>query len=211
MLEINNLKFSQNGEEIFSGVDLEVRLNSFIGLSGEGVGLLPENILGFKKFDNGTTLFENKKVSYRHKSHLSNFRKGVGYIPSEDYFLVKKSLFQNLLWLSRSYKDEVLQIVKRVGLEDKIDYSIHQLSEYDKFWAKVGIALLQNPYILFINDTINIKKDTLIQSLHKIEQFSKESSFGVLFTTEREELLKNEIFSNRYRLEGGQIVSFYSP
>ncbi len=212
MLEINNLHYYSNKKELLSGITLEVRLNSFIGISGEissGKSYLFETVLANIPFLEGTILFENKKVSYKHRKHVLALRNRIGYVPQHEFFLEDKTLLQNLKWLTSAKRDKVIEISTKAGLSHKLFDKMHTLSNEERQYAKLALAVLKNPYLLFVDEPLSLlTKGEFYSFLYFLKRLSEENAFGVLLITNMEEIiLEKTIFTESYKLEKGKLVT----
>ena len=108
MLEVNNLHLTRGKDKILNGVTFEIRINQIVGIYGSissGKTSMVEAIFNFIPFDNGTIIFENKKIAYNQPKHISKIRNRIGYIPQKDYFLQAGNILENIQWIGRVSKD----------------------------------------------------------------------------------------------------------
>ncbi|EJF06151.1 putative ATPase involved in cell division [Thiovulum sp. ES] len=193
MLEINNLNINEH----LQGVSFEVRLNSFKIIYGDSP--LFNAIYGIEKFDKGTIILENKKVSYLHREHIQNLRKSIYYIPKENFFIRKRTLFDNFLQISGKNRDKIISLTTRMGLANSINKRIFQLNSDEVFRAKLLLAILQKPEILLAN-IYGVEEETI----YLIQRFAEDERFGVLLESCSE--FDKTLFTESYKLEKQKIV-----
>jgi ABC-type ATPase involved in cell division len=194
MLEVNNLHI----KEYVSGITFDVRLNSFKILYGNAP--IFDSIFGTNKFDRGTVILENKKVSYLHKKHLQNLRNSIYMIPENDYFLEKRTLFENFLQISRVKRDSIIGFVTKMGLANSLQKKISQLSRDEVFRTKFLFAILKKPQIL-LAEVSTVEEETI----HLVKRFAEEERFGVLLQSCKK--FDETLFTEIYQLENGKIVT----
>jgi phosphonate transport system ATP-binding protein len=212
MIEINNLQVSRGGREVLKGVTFEVRLNQIVGIKGttsSGKSSIPEAILHFVEFSNGTVIYENKKVAYNQPKQIENLRKRVGYIPQKDYFLQNGRLIDNLQWIGRASKERVIELATTLEIADSIYKSADEVSGVEKLRFKLALALINSPEILFIDEPLSdISPEEISEFLELISRVSRVEKIGVLILSQYEPLFENSEFSKVYRLENGVLHEF---
>jgi ABC-type cobalamin/Fe3+-siderophores transport system ATPase subunit len=157
MLKVNNLNISDNKRVIIKKANFEIRLNNFYGAIGRDFQEVFEAILNFREIVQGTVLlshelFKTKKVNYNNKRHIANIRKVVGYISHEDFFLNFGTVLNHLKWFGNI--NEVIDIAVELGLGDLITKQPKTLTDKEKIYFKLALALVKKPSILLINEPL---------------------------------------------------------
>lgn len=207
MLEVNNLHFSQNGKNVLRGVSFEIRLNQIIGISGEtssGKSLIFETILNFIQFSNGTIIFENKKVAYNNKNHIKSLKNSIGYISQNDYFLDNGILLDNLKMIGKTSKDKAIEIASITGIADSLYLNVNNVSDSDKIRFKLALALLKEPYLIFIDEPLSsLLFEEIKLFLEVVNQIAKERRIGILIASQNKNIFTESIFDKVLELKDG--------
>ena len=208
MLTVNNLNILDNKRIIIKKANFEIRLNNFYGAIGRDFTGVFEGILNFRKIAQGTVLlshelFKTKKVNYSNPKHVANIRKVIGYIPQEDFFLDFGTVLNHLEWFSEI--NGVIDLAIELGLGDLISKSPHTLTNKEKIYFKLALALIKKPVILFIDEPLKYltmeEMREFIQTVKK-QTSNKNDNIGVVILSDNILKFKEE-FENILRLESG--------
>ncbi|MFW9929574.1 MAG: ABC transporter ATP-binding protein [Candidatus Thorarchaeota archaeon] len=144
------------------GIDLDIRPGEFVvvlGPSGSGKTTLLNQIGGIDKPDNGTLVVNNETLTSYSLNKLSEFRRThVGWIFQFFNLIPSLSAWENVglaLELSND-KDDIrkksVEMLKKVGLEEKVDRFPSQLSGGEQQRVAIARALVKNPGIVVADE-----------------------------------------------------------
>lgn len=156
---LKNISYKYKTKKILDNINLKVKCNQIIGLTGESKTLLCELLDATIKPSEGEILFEDICLG---KPTLKEIRKKVCVI-KQDY---RKQFFTDNVneeiefLLSRlNYKPKDLakkkkQALEIVGLnESYLDKNISELSAGDRKLIQIAIGLINNPSIIIFDET----------------------------------------------------------
>ncbi|MDU7537312.1 MAG: ABC transporter ATP-binding protein, partial [Peptostreptococcaceae bacterium] len=165
-LQINNLKFSIDNEEILKDISFDIKNGAFVGIigpNGSGKSTLLKNIYRVYKPSSGKIILDERVLSKLKEKECAQ-KIAVLAQESNTYFdftveqIVKmgrypyKSIFED-------YSKEDLQIVRqtlqKVGLENDMNRTFSKLSGGEKQRALIARALVQNADFLILDEPTN--------------------------------------------------------
>ena len=165
-LQVNNLKFSIDNEEILKDISFDIKNGAFVGIigpNGSGKSTLLKNIYRVYKPSSGKIILDERVLSKLKEKECAQ-KIAVLAQESNTYFdftveqIVKmgrypyKSIFED-------YSKEDLQIVRqtlqKVGLENDMNRTFSKLSGGEKQRALIARALVQNADFLILDEPTN--------------------------------------------------------
>tara|TARA_B100001559_G_scaffold130066_1_gene109404 strand:+ start:123 stop:1043 length:921 start_codon:yes stop_codon:yes gene_type:complete len=215
-ITIKNLKKSYSGTIALKGVDISIRKGEFFGLLGpNGAGKTTTiNILtGLVRKDSGETkVFDSDTVS-----DFRFTRKQVGISSQEftqDWFfpLDKLLLFQAGYYGIKSVDaiDRVESLLERLGLKEKRNARIRQLSGGMKRRFQIAKALVHDPKILILDEPTAGVDVELRHELWKFFSELHDEGKTILLTThyiEEAEMLCDKVAI----IDSGKVITEGSP
>ncbi len=197
IIEIKDLKKSYDNGKInaLNGIDLEIKKGEFvsiIGPSGSGKSTLLNMIGALDKGDEGSINVAGIDLMY--KKDLSGFRSGeIGFVFQLHNLIPNLSVLENveipMLETSISGKkmeERALELLKSVGLEDKINQRPTKLSGGQRQRVAIARALVNHPSIILADEptgALDSKTGDLILNLLK-DLHKKENVTLVMVTHE---------------------------
>ena len=168
-LEVENIKKSFGKNEILKGISFDLQKGevlSIIGSSGSGKTTLLRciNFLEFAEEGiikvNGETIYNAQTDKKLKENQLRKKRLHFGLVFQDFNLFPQYNVLQNLtlapLQLKMGTKDELekqaMEIIKKVGLEDRITHYPSQLSGGQKQRIFIARALYRKPGILFMDE-----------------------------------------------------------
>lgn len=202
MINLTNInKYYYSEEEtlhVLNDINLNVKAGEFIaimGPSGSGKSTLI-NLLGFidKKFE-GTYLFEGRKIGDYSDKELSSIRnQSVGFVFQNfsliDTLTVSENIELPLLYSGLSPKDckgRVLEVLEKVGLQDKINKYPKQLSGGQQQRIAIARAIVNHPkFIIADEPTGALDSQTSKDILSFFQKLNREGVTIILVTHDEE-------------------------
>lgn len=206
VLELKNIVKSYNTDDtIFTALDnVSLKINegefvSITGPSGSGKSTLMHIIGLLDNPTSGEVLLNGKNISKLKENQLAQLRNTtLGFVFQQFNLLAKTSTLENVM-LPLLYSDVPknlrtklgLQMLKKVGLEDKLKNTPAQLSGGQQQRVAIARALINNPKIILADEpTGNLDSKTgaeIIKFLHKL---NKEEGRTIVLVTHDPELAK---------------------
>ena len=177
ILELDDLvKYYGSGENLVRAVDhtsLQIERGKFtaiVGRSGSGKSTLLHLIGGLDRPDKGRVLIEGKDIFSMKSEQLAQFRrKKIGFI-FQDYNLIPSlNVWENIvlplgLDNRKVNRQEVGQIMEKIGLEDKKEAMPNVLSGGQKQRTAIARALVTKPAIILADEpTGNLDSQTELE------------------------------------------------
>ncbi len=231
-VEVKNLNFSYGEKEILKGLNMKIKSNkitAIVGESGCGKSTLAKLVGGFERNYDG-------EILYNGLSEISNdsLNENIMLVDNNPYFF-KESLRYNLKMANKNADDDkLIEVLEEVGLysyfknigglDSILESAGNNLSGGQKQRLAIGRALLKEPKILILDESIsNIDKESEDLILNLIQKLKEEMT--IILITHRlntvlqadyiyyldnkkvaeegsfEEISKGELFSGIYRYQ----------
>ena len=222
MLNILNIKKSfiqANGSRltVLKDINLNAKRGEFIsitGASGSGKSTLLHLIGNLDLPDSGKILYEDKNIFEYDSEEKSFYRnKVVGFIYQFHYLLPELSVLENISMpylLDKFDKDKVFSkskdLLKKIGLQDKVDYFPEQLSGGERQRVAILRSLINEPDIILADEptgNLDIKTGEMVFNLFK--SLVKEFNLTAIVVTHNEELARTS--DKIYKLEDGILIN----
>lgn len=167
LIETSGLtKVYENGDtQTFAlrGIDLKIHEGEFvaiIGPSGSGKSTLTQILGLLDRHSEGTYHFDGKDVSSYSDDDLARIRnKKMGFVFQAFNLLARQTVLENVqlpLIYSGVHEHERTQraeeMIKLVGLEDRMHYDTAKLSGGQKQRVAIARALINNPKVIFADE-----------------------------------------------------------
>lgn len=216
MLKVSNLtkSFSLGKKKIaaLSDATFEIKKGQIIGLfgpSGSGKTTLLNLISGLENPDSGKIFFKEKEITAFSQTALSKFRnRHIGYI-FQDFLLINHlTLVENvLLPLTFSKKKQnPHEILKKLGLEHRLNHRPPHLSGGEKQRAAIARALINNPELILADEpTGNLDEKTAAEIIKVLAEIPKTHESTLLIATHDQNILK--IADRTLQISNGKITA----
>lgn len=199
IIQINGLCAGYDRKTVLSQVNLTVYEQDFLGIigpNGGGKTTLIKSILGLHQPNQGEIRFykNGKEVSEINMGYLPQYNSIDKKFPISVYEVVlsglskQKSIFRRY---TQEQREQVEQIIVRMGLERMEDRAIGQLSGGQLQRALLGRALVSNPEVVILdepNTYIDKRFEAKLYSL--LEEINKERAI-ILVSHDIGTVLKN--------------------
>lgn len=204
VLEVKNVSKKYKNLEVLKDISLEVKEGEtlvILGPSGSGKSTLLRCINDLEKIDSGSIKKESTGVVFQDFNlfpHLS----------------VKQNITESLIYVLKKSKEEAnkiaIELLKKMGLEDKADVYPCSLSGGQKQRVSIARALATNPKIICMDEPTSALDPELVGEVLKvIKDLAKENRTMVIVTHEikfAEEVADRVIF-----MDEGIIVEEGAP
>ncbi|WP_373218998.1 ABC transporter ATP-binding protein [Ruminococcus sp. 5_1_39BFAA] len=219
IVTIHNLKkyFGKGFRQVkaLDGINLSIEKGKFtaiIGASGSGKTTLLNTIGGLYEPTEGSVIVDGVNLAELTEEQLTVFRRRkVGFI-FQDYNLVPElTIRENILFplaLDDSRPDEFFfsEIIKLLGLNEKLNDYPHMLSGGGQQCAAIARALLTKPAIILADEpTGNLDSKTSDDVIGLLKMTSKEFHQTIVMITHNPEIA--QMADRIVRIEDGKIVA----
>jgi D-methionine transport system ATP-binding protein len=184
-----------------------------IGYSGAGKSTLLRTVNLLEYPTSGDILVDGRKLTELTQKDLRVAKKNIGMIFQHFNLLNSKSVFDNVampLLLSnkkkREVKEQVYEILRFVGLEDKANHYPNELSGGQKQRVGIARALVTNPTILLCDEaTSALDPQTTKSILNLLKKINEEFKITILLITHEMEVIK-EVCNRVAVMEEGRVI-----
>lgn len=208
VLKCENLHKQIGKKEILKGISLEIYpgdILGFIGPNGAGKTTTIKLILGLQSISSG-------KVEINQFDIKNNFEKAiqkVGAIVENPDLYMYLSGYDNLKLIANLYKNvdnkRIREVVKLVGLENRIDDKVSKYSLGMRQRLGVAQAILHKPNLLILDEPTNGLDPEGIKSMRELlVKLAKEEHMAILISSHN--LAELESFCNKVSIIKNGII-----
>lgn len=207
-----------NGRDIVTvlqGVTFKILKGQTISIQGEsgcGKTTFLNIISGLEKLDSGQLFWNGGLIAHQSTSRLAALRaRRLGLIFQAYYLLPELNVLENVILAARLLrvpgsrdKERARRLLERVGLKNRMDFSVEKLSGGERQRVAIARALMNKPDLILADEpTGNLDEqtgDTVIALLLEIAR--EEGTCLVLVTHNSSHAAKTDA---RYRLHLGKL------
>lgn len=195
---IRDFKLGQETVNVLKGIDLDIERGEYVaimGPSGSGKSTLM-NIIGcLDTATAGTYILNGKDVSKMSDDELAEIRnKEIGFVFQTFNLLPRTTALDNVALpmvyagISKSERTKrATEVLKDVGLSDRMDHKPNQLSGGQRQRVAVGRALINKPSIILADEpTGNLDSKTSLEILNLFEDIHKAGNTVIVVTHEED-------------------------
>ena len=214
MITISELKKSYgtapSQNQVLRGVSLTIQDGAFtviLGASGSGKSTFLNVVSGLERPDSGTVRYGTTDITTLSDSALTAFRKEqVGFIFQQYYLLPNMTVEKNVrMGAELAGNSEYQEIIKAVGLEDKIKRYPGELSGGEQQRVSVARALAKKPKVLFLDEpTGALDEETGRQVLDYISRLQQSLGFTMIMVTHNQNIA--EMAGTVIKMNSGRIA-----
>jgi putative ABC transport system ATP-binding protein len=203
MLEIKNVSkiYGEGNSQVVAlkDVSLQVSKGDFVaimGPSGSGKSTLL-NIIGcLDKLSSGEVLFDGKRIDNLSENDLVSIRRGkIAYVFQQFHLIPSLNALENVILplmfggasKNGAGKKEALNMLKRVGLENRADHKPSELSGGEQQRIAIARALVSDPLLILADEpTGNLDQKTGKQILGLLDELNQDGRTIVMVTHDYE-------------------------
>lgn len=211
MITAKNIKKKYNNQEVLRGIDLKIDKNEFVvilGASGSGKSTLLNILSGLEKSDSGEVVYDNESISDYSEKQLTKFRKDkIGFVFQQYYLLNNLTVEQNVkVGANLADNKEYVDIIKDLGLEDKLSKYPNELSGGEQQRVSIARALAKKPTVLFLDEpTGALDEETGRKILEYLLKLKDKSHFTMIMVTHNENIA--ELANKIIHVGSGRVTS----
>jgi putative ABC transport system ATP-binding protein len=206
MIEFKNIKKSYGDSNILNNISFSIKQGdcvAFMGESGSGKSTIL-NIIGLlDDYDSGSyTLFDKEVKHLSNKEKTKLLRHKIGYI-FQNFALIEDETVLNNLMLSimdSSNKNkkmkQILNVLEIVGLKDKLNNKIYQLSGGEQQRIAIARILLRDSAIILADEPTGSLDHKNKQIILKLLAYLSKLNKTLIIVTHDEEVARwcNKIY-----------------
>lgn len=190
-------------EKVLKGVSLalqEGEITALVGPSGSGKSTILTIAAGLQKASGGQILFEGKDLTTMSQEDIRKIRSSeFGFVFQASYlvpFLTVEEQLELMLDVSevkmerKQQKEEIVNILKLVGMEHRKDAYPPSLSGGEKQRVAIARAIIHKPKILFADEpTASLDTKRKKEVMELIKQLTTSLGLTTLMVTHDDEML----------------------
>ncbi len=223
MIKIENIHLSFKNNEVLRGISLYVekgQVVSIIGPSGSGKSTLLRSINFLEVPSTGKIIFDDKEflVSNMSKKDILDIRK-YSTMVFQNYNLFKNktainNIIEGLLVVKKMKKEEAeeigLELLKKVGLEEKKDFYPSQMSGGQQQRIAIARALAMNPKVILLDEPTSALDPELVGEVLKVIKDIANDRITMIIVTHEMQFAK-EISDKVVFIDNGIIIEEGTP
>ena len=223
MIEVKNLCKSFGDLDVIKDVSFKIEegdIFGIIGQSGAGKSTLLRCFNGLEDYQSGSIVALGKEVKDLSKKELQLMQKNMGMIFQNFNLLNRLTVYENIALPLKFWKmnpkdkvndDRIHELLKLVGLEDKINAKPRELSGGQKQRVAIARALVLNPKILLFDEATSALDPKITQDiLSLLQKINEELNITIIVVTHQMEVVK-KICNKMVFLKQGKIVASGTP
>lgn len=201
---VNNIKKyygkKDNIVKAVDGISLEVENGKFtaiIGTSGSGKSTLLHCLAGLDKPTSGEVILANKNIYSLNDDELSRIRRQeFGFIFQNFNLIPVLNVYDNIILPiqldgKKEDKEYIMNIIKKVGLEDQLKKFPNELSGGQQQRVAIARALSNKPAVIFADEpTGNLDSKTTEEVMSLLRSTVSELNQTLLMITHDENIAK---------------------
>ena len=227
ILEVSNIKKSFGKTEVLKDISFTLEKGdvlSIIGSSGSGKTTLLRCLNFLEIADNGKIMvdgdvvFDGSDKSYLSEEKIRESRLNFGLVFQNFNLFPQYTVLENLTLAPTllkkgdedSIKKNALELIKKVGLEEKVNFYPCQLSGGQQQRVAIARALALNPKILFFDEPTSALDPELTMEVLNVIKGLKDSGCTMVIVT-HEMAFARDVSDKVIFMDGGVIVEQGSP
>lgn len=215
MIEISEVSKNFGDKKVLNNVSITINegdIYGIVGHSGAGKSTLLRCLNGLENFHKGKIKILGQDVKALDANSLRDLRRDLGMIFQNFNLMNSKDVYDNIALPLEVWKTEkndihkrVTELLKLVGLEDKIHSKIKQLSGGQKQRVGIARALALSPKILLCDEaTSALDPKTTKSILQLLLDINKKLNITIIIVTHQMEVIK-EACNKVTLLEDGEV------
>ncbi len=218
ILNIKNISKSYGDHSVLKDINFDVEYGevvALIGPSGGGKSTILRSINFLEEIDNGEIIFKGVKLD---KKNISNYLPKIGMVFQHFNLFPHLSVLENLIFapvkvLKQNPEDAkklALNLLNKVGLEDKANKMPASLSGGQKQRVAIARSLCMNPEILLLDEPTSALDPEMVQDVLNVIKSFVHTGITIIMATHEMNFAKN--FADRIIFMcDGKIVEISKP
>lgn len=219
-VKVTNLQKSFNQLEVLKGIDVEIKEGEVvcvIGPSGSGKSTFLRCLNKLEDPTNGTVIVDGYDITDK-KVDINKVRENIGMVFQQfnlfQNMTVKKNIMLAPIECKKMNKQEAeikaMELLKRVGLEDKADAYPIQLSGGQQQRVAIARALAMNPDVMLFDEPTSALDPEMVGEVLNVMKELAEQGMTMIIVTHEMGFAK-EVCDRVLFMDGGYIIEDGSP
>ena len=199
LLQIKDLHKKFGKLEVLKGVNISVEKGEkivILGSSGSGKSTALRCVNLLETPTSGQILYNGEDIT---KQNINKYRKKVGMVFQNFNLFPNMSVLENITLAPKTFGDDTaeniekkaIELLKRVGLEDKKDVYPNSLSGGQKQRVAIARALASDPKVLLCDEATSALDPATTQSILKLlKEINRTLGITILLITHEMEVVK---------------------
>lgn len=195
----------------------EGQVVSIIGPSGSGKSTLIRTMNGLEKINSGELLVTGKNIADKN-TNLNDIRKDVGMVFQHFNLYENHTVLENITLAPKivlhrpdeENKQMAMDLLKKVGLEDKADYYPKQLSGGQKQRVAIARSLAMSPKVILFDEPTSALDPEMIQDVLDVMKFVADQGLTMVVVT-HEMGFARQVGDRLIFFDQGQIIEDEKP
>lgn len=220
MLKINQLSKYFHGKQVLHSIDLEIKegeIVTIIGPSGSGKSTLLRCMNLLEVPEEGEVLFEGTNL-LDPKTNLNEVREHIGMVFQNFNLFPNKTVGENITLAlkllkkmdEQSAKEIAFNLLKRVGLADKIDVYPSKLSGGQKQRVAIARSLALNPKLMLFDEPTSALDPEMVKEVLDVMKELGEGGMTMVIVT-HEMGFARQVATRAIFIDQGQILEDTTP
>lgn len=216
VIKLENVDVFQGANVVLSKIDIQIEAGEFvylIGKTGSGKSSLLKILYGEIPLLSGNCHVSGFSLNNIKRKEIPFLRRKLGIVFQDFQLLGDRTVVGNLKFVMKAtgwhdeekIKNQIKEILEKVGLSDKANKKPHELSGGEQQRVSIARALINNPEIILADEpTGNLDPDTSSEIMLLMQGIAKSGS-AVLFAT-HDYLLYQKFPGRTLKCEKGKIT-----
>lgn len=201
--------------DVLKGVTFQLRKGETVtiqGTSGSGKTTFLNIISGLEALDSGELFWHGNRIDGLSTSRLAALRaEQIGMVFQAYYLLPEINVLDNVILAARltgkpgqEDRDRARELLVRVGLEERLSYSVEKLSGGERQRVAIARALLNHPHLVLADEpTGNLDEETGDSVIELLLDIAREEGTSLILVTHNAVHARKT--DKRYRLHFGKL------
>ena len=218
LLEIKNLHKKFGKLEVLNGVNISVEKGEkivILGSSGSGKSTALRCVNLLETPTGGQILYNGEDIT---KQNINKYRKKVGMVFQNFNLFPNMSVLENITLAPKAFRDDTdeniekkaIELLKRVGLEDKKDVYPNSLSGGQKQRVAIARALANSPEVLLFDEPTSALDPEMVKEVLDVIKELSEEGLTMLIVTHEMNFAK-EVADKVIFMDGGIVLEEGTP
>lgn len=218
LLEIKNLHKKFGKLEVLNGVNISVEKGEkivILGSSGSGKSTALRCVNLLETPTGGQILYNGEDIT---KQNINKYRKKVGMVFQNFNLFPNMSVLENITLSPKAFGDDTdeniekkaIELLKRVGLEDKKDVYPNSLSGGQKQRVAIARALANSPEVLLFDEPTSALDPEMVKEVLDVIKELSEEGLTMLIVTHEMNFAK-EVADKVIFMDGGIVLEEGTP